>query len=188
VLGLRSAPPVFGVAEADEVARDLYGLAATVTALSGERDCNFQVRTASGAAYVLKIMDTGADPAVADCQWRALEHLAQQDAALPVPRVSASLGGAAVGHFDRDGVVFSTCLLSYLPGRVLSEYRAQPPLLEHLGRSLARLDGALQGFFHPGVAGHPGVGDPVAGAARPAFASHSRRLPWRQPVGRRSGG
>ena len=152
MLGLRSAPPAFSVAEAEKVARDVYGVAATVTALAGERDCNFQVRTASGAAHVLKIMNAAADPVAADCQRRVLEHLAQQDAALPVPRLSAGLDGAVVGRFDRDGVGFCTCLLSFLPGRPLSAERAEPPLLEHLGRSLARLDNALQGFFHPGLA------------------------------------
>jgi len=43
LLALRSAPPVFGTAEAQRIARDVYGLAARAAPLSGERDCNFHI-------------------------------------------------------------------------------------------------------------------------------------------------
>lgn len=151
MLGLRSAPPVFGIPEAERVARDLYGLHFVVRPLPGERDCNFLARTAAGDAYVLKILDAVADPLAADCQRHALRHLAEQDPTLPVPRLVATPGGATVGHFERDGGAFSTCLLSYLPGSLLSDCTAGRPLLEHIGGLLARLDTALQGFFHPGL-------------------------------------
>ena len=52
MLALRSAPPVFSTAEAERIARDVYGLAVSVQPLSGERDCNFQIRTADGREFV----------------------------------------------------------------------------------------------------------------------------------------
>ena len=149
-------------AEAERIARDLYGLAATISALPGERDRNFRLRTAraspavdgSGLApreFVLKILDVAADADSADCLVRVLDHLAEQDAALPVPRLSPTLQGEAIGRYTSDGVDYATCLVSYLPGRVLAASPPSTALLEHLGATLARVDRALQGFFHPSL-------------------------------------
>src|ERR1700675_1990554 len=46
LLALRTAPPSLRLAEAERIARDLYGLAASISALPGERDSNFRVRLA----------------------------------------------------------------------------------------------------------------------------------------------
>jgi Ser/Thr protein kinase RdoA (MazF antagonist) len=74
-------------AEAERIARDLYGLAVTVSALPGERDCNFRLRTADvpGAEapdaatreFVLKIHDIAVDPESTDCLVSVLDHLAE---------------------------------------------------------------------------------------------------------------
>ncbi len=105
MLALRTSPPSFGVAEGERIARDLYGLAVSVSALPGERDCNFRLRTAdpsggdpSGAApreFVLKIQDVAADSDSNDCLVTVLDHLAEQDPALA--------GAAAVPHAARRG-------------------------------------------------------------------------------------
>jgi 4-aminobutyrate aminotransferase-like enzyme/Ser/Thr protein kinase RdoA (MazF antagonist) len=149
-------------AEAERIARDLYGLAAAISALPGERDSNFRLRTAHASSavdapgvapreFVLKILDVATDAESTDCLVRVLDHLAEQDVALPVPRLFPTLQGEAIGRFTSDGVDYATCLVSYLPGRVLA---ASPPgraLLENLGSTLARIDRALQGFFHPSL-------------------------------------
>lgn len=153
MLGLRSAPPQFDLAEAEQVARDLYGLELTVERLSGERDRNFLGRTSSGQHYVLKIIDAAAEPLAAECQVRVLRHLTEQDPALAVPLAYATLDGRDLGAINR-GSVLSSCLLSYLPGRPLAGIAAGERLLENMGRVIARLDHALQGFFHPALAQH----------------------------------
>jgi 4-aminobutyrate aminotransferase-like enzyme/Ser/Thr protein kinase RdoA (MazF antagonist) len=153
-------------AEAERIARDLYGLAVTISALPGERDSNFRLRTAdvpgadasgaatSGAAtreFVLKIHDVAVDAESTECLVNVLDHLAEQDPALPVPRLFPTQQGDAVGRFSSEGVDYSTCLVSFLPGRLLA---AMPPsmlLLQNLGATLARVDRALQGFFHPSL-------------------------------------
>jgi 4-aminobutyrate aminotransferase-like enzyme/Ser/Thr protein kinase RdoA (MazF antagonist) len=147
---------VFGAAEAERIARDLYGLAVSVTALPGERDCNFRLRTADGGEFVLKILDVEADAPSIECLIQVLGHLAEQDSNLPVPRLFPTLQGFDAGSFDRDGEAFATCLVSFLPGRLLTESapggeRALTGLLRDVGGVLARLDGALQGFFHPSL-------------------------------------
>ncbi len=148
-------------AEAERIARDLYGLAVTISALPGERDCNFRLRTADapgadapGAAtreFVLKIHDVAVDAESTDCLVSVLDHLAEQDPALPVPRLFPTQQGDAVGRFSSEGVDYSTCLVSFLPGRLLAALPPSTLLLQNLGATLARVDRALQGFFHPSL-------------------------------------
>jgi 4-aminobutyrate aminotransferase-like enzyme/Ser/Thr protein kinase RdoA (MazF antagonist) len=152
LLALRSAPPVFSTAEAERVARDVYGLAVDVEPLSGERDCNFKIRTADGREFILKIVDGAADPQATDCQIHVLRHLAEIDPTLPVPKLFATQVGTDVGSTEQTGQSFATCLLSYQPGRLLVDSRPSPPLFLNMGETLARMDQGLQGFFHPALA------------------------------------
>ena len=148
MLALRTSQPTFGIAEGEHIARDLYGLAVSVSALPGERDTNFRLRTADAREFVLKIQGVAADADSTGCLVAVLDHLAEQDAALPVPRLFPTLRGEAVGRFSRDQTDYATCLLSFLPGRLLAESRPAAGLLHTVGATLARVDRALQGFFH----------------------------------------
>ena len=151
MLALRTTPPVFAAAEAERIARDTYGLAVEARALPGERDCNFHLRAPDGRGYVLKIFDFGASSETMDCQLRVLRHVAEQDPALPVPSLIATLKGEETGKAQgRDGT-YSTCLMHFLAGRLFAHSPPATPLLENLGHTLARLDRALQGFFHPAL-------------------------------------
>ena len=155
MLALRTARPSLRLAEAERIARDLYGLAVSVSVLPGERDNNFRLRTAEAPAaapreFVLKI-GVAADADNTDCLVRVLDHLAEQDPALPVPRLLPTQQGDAVGRVARDGIDYSTCLMSFLPGRLLAESSPSLGLLQNMGATLARIDRALQGFFHPSL-------------------------------------
>lgn len=154
MLALRTSAPVFTRAQAERVARDLYGLAVSVQPLPGERDCNFRLRTADGREYVLKFIDAGASSETTDCQIRVLRHLAEQDPTLPVPKVFPTTAGDDVGKAEGPEGVHAVCLMQYLSGQLLAERHPDAPLLENLGDTLARLDRALQGFFHPALAQH----------------------------------
>lgn len=151
MLALRSAPPVFSIAEAERIARDVYGLALSMTPLSGERDCNFHGRAADGPEYVLKIVDGAAEPQATDCQVRVLRHLAEQDASLRVPKLIATQQGDDLGSVPQDGRRYASCLTAYLPGQLLAGMRPPESVLRSLGTTLARLDRALRGFFHPAL-------------------------------------
>jgi 4-aminobutyrate aminotransferase-like enzyme/Ser/Thr protein kinase RdoA (MazF antagonist) len=161
LLALRTAPPSLRLAEAERIARDLYGLAASISALPGERDSNFRVRLADapGVAtpglatreFVLKIQDVASDAGSNDCLVSVLDHLAEQDPTLPVPRLFPTQRGEAIGRFARDGIDYATCLVSFLPGRLLDESSPSAALLHNMGATLARVDRALQGFFHPSL-------------------------------------
>ena len=101
---------------------------------------------------MLKIIDREAGPETVDCQVAVLRHLAEQDPALPVPRVFPTTLGEDTGQvIGLDGIQYTTCLIGFLPGRLLAA--APPPrtVLQNVGDTLARLDRALQGFFHPAL-------------------------------------
>jgi 4-aminobutyrate aminotransferase-like enzyme/Ser/Thr protein kinase RdoA (MazF antagonist) len=151
LLALRTSPPVFTEAQVERIARDTYGLAVSVRSLPGERDRNFHLHTADRRDFVLKILDFNSSPEATDCQLRVLAHLAEQDPALPVPRVyPTALGGDIGTVVGREGT-YATCLMGYLPGELLASRPPDASLLQSLGDTLARLDAALQGFFHPGL-------------------------------------
>lgn len=148
LIALRSAPPVFSSDEAEHIARDQYGLTVTARSLPGERDGNFHLQTADGEDFVLKILDATAEPEATECQIRVLRHLATQDPALPVPRVVATLFGGDLGRVTRSERHFATGLYTYLNGSLLGDVPPSMALLHDVGRTLARVDRALCGFFH----------------------------------------
>jgi len=151
LLALRTSPPVFTEAQVERIARDTYGLLVTVRSLPGERDRNFHLHTADRRDYVLKILDFNSSPGATDCQLRVLEHLAEQDASLPVPRVYPTVLGGEIGTVAGREGSYATCLMGFLPGELLARRPPDAPLLENLGETLARLDLALRGFFHPAL-------------------------------------
>jgi 4-aminobutyrate aminotransferase-like enzyme/Ser/Thr protein kinase RdoA (MazF antagonist) len=151
LLALRTSPPVFTEAQVERIARDTYGLAVTVRSLPGERDRNFHLQTADRREFVLKILDFHSSPEAMDCQLRVLEHLAEQDPGLPVPRVYPTALGGEIGTVAGREGSYATCLMGYLPGVLLADGSPDAALLDNLGETLARLDAALQGFFHAGL-------------------------------------
>ena len=138
-------------ADGERIAREVYGLAGSIGALPGERDCNFRLRTADAREFVLKILDVASDPGSADCLVSVLDHLAEQDPTLPVPRLIPTLEGEAIGRYSRDAIDYAICMVSFLPGRLLTESNPTPELLRGMGNTLARLDLSLRGFFHPSL-------------------------------------
>jgi 4-aminobutyrate aminotransferase-like enzyme/Ser/Thr protein kinase RdoA (MazF antagonist) len=152
LLALRTSPPVFTEAQVERIARDTYGLGVSVRSLPGERDRNFHLHnSADRRDFVLKILDFNSSPEATECQLRVLEHLAEQDPSLPVPRVHPTVLGGEMGTVAGREGSYATVLIGYLPGELLAGRSPDAPLLENLGHTLARLDVALRGFFHPGL-------------------------------------
>jgi 4-aminobutyrate aminotransferase-like enzyme/Ser/Thr protein kinase RdoA (MazF antagonist) len=147
---LRTNPPGFSAIDAERIARELFGIDAQAMALFGECDQNFHLRPAHGPGAVLKLYNALEDPAIVDFQIGVLGHLALQDPGLPVPRLLLTKAGERLTRIEGlDGAGHIACAITFLPGRLLEEVRPEAALLRDLGRTIARLDKALRGFFHP---------------------------------------
>ncbi len=132
-------------AEAEGIARELYGIDAIASPLNGEFDDNFHLKTPENDHFLLKIMRPGCDRAFVDLQRSALDRLRD----LPVPRVTREV------HQSDGRIVW---LLEWIPGRLWADYKPRTPeMLVNLGRLLGRVDAALAGnhvgfnvaFDHP---------------------------------------
>ncbi|HVO45509.1 MAG TPA: aminotransferase class III-fold pyridoxal phosphate-dependent enzyme [Steroidobacteraceae bacterium] len=151
LLALRAQPPRVEADEAVRVAREVYGLKATVKPLEGERDRNFLLDTDRGP-LVLKFLDREASETIVAGQSAALAHLAEQAAHLPVPRAVPTLRGEPTGIVETRAGSCRVRLVTWLPGRLLQPPGPDRSLLHSLGGEIAALDEALQGFNHPALA------------------------------------
>lgn len=127
----------FTSSDAARIAKEVFRIDAAAHALPGEFDDNFRLDTADGSRYVLKIMRPGCDPQLVDLQIRAMEHLRDH----PVPRVAARPEMV-------DGRL--AWVLEWREGKLLanSPFHSKE-VLANLGRTLGRIDAALQKFSHP---------------------------------------
>ncbi len=145
--------PCFSPVQAEEAARELYGLKGELRELPSERDQNFYLRTGTGQEYVLKVANSTEQEDVLDFQNKAMAHLRAKAGERSVcPRVIPDRQGREISRWERDGVSHFVRLLPYLPGRPLALVRPHGrELLTGLGRFYGRLDQALEDFDHPAL-------------------------------------
>jgi 4-aminobutyrate aminotransferase-like enzyme/Ser/Thr protein kinase RdoA (MazF antagonist) len=129
---LETTPPRFTPAEVAAIAAELFGLEGEVRDLGSERDQTFMV-----GEGILKISNTGEDPAILDFEAKALLHIERVDPELPIARIKAS--GEQNGHFVR--------LFQRMPGRSGARDLDDDAVFDFAAVN-ARLTLALRGFFH----------------------------------------
>ncbi|TAN00532.1 MAG: aminotransferase class III-fold pyridoxal phosphate-dependent enzyme [Rhodanobacteraceae bacterium] len=136
---------------ATSLAQRLYGIQAQAQPLPSEYDQVFKLVAADGVKYILKVMHPARDAAFIDLQCQTLRQLAARAPELALQRVIRTDRGEAFTRVQvADGSERIVWLLSYLPGKVLFDFRPHSPaLLESLGELLGAVDAALQGFEHP---------------------------------------
>ena len=143
--------PALTLDEALECARAGFGIAARASALPSERDQNFLLRAGERGAFVLKIANAAEPRALLDAQNDALAYVARRTPLCP--RVVPSRDGSAIAEFaTRAGIRHYVRVLTWLPGVPLgavADHSAD--LLEDVGRAVAELDAALDGFDHPAI-------------------------------------
>ncbi|MFN2208858.1 MAG: aminotransferase class III-fold pyridoxal phosphate-dependent enzyme [Candidatus Promineifilaceae bacterium] len=147
--------PKFTENEAVKLAQKLYGIM-TLSAreLPGDRDQNFYLEEAGGAAYVLKIASSADEEAILDLQNKVLLHIAgQEEFAGSVPRLVETAAGRSMEVIPGEGgQVHFVRLLTHLPGELLATVKPQTvALLAESGNLFGRLDAALQDFKHPAM-------------------------------------
>src|SRR4029077_16179009 len=135
---LESRPPRFTANQAAKIAADLFGIHGSASDLGSERDQAFLIDD-DGRDGVLKISNSGEDPAALDLEESAIAHVVAVDPDLPIARPLAPRE-AIDGHFVR--------LFERIRGR-----KAGPELdddaVRHVAAVHARLCLALRSFFHP---------------------------------------
>ncbi|HEX7173393.1 MAG TPA: phosphotransferase, partial [Candidatus Limnocylindria bacterium] len=146
---LDAAPPSLSGRDAEEIARERYGLHATAEPLVSERDQNFRLTDASGAAWVLKVSNAAEDPAVVEMEVAAVERIATVDPTLPVPVARHSRNGSTVTTVEVGGATHLVRLLPLLPGRTAAPTELDAAAITHIGKVVGRIGMALRGFFHP---------------------------------------
>jgi len=144
--------PRFRLDEVRALVRDLYGIEGEFLSQVSERDLSWRLRRDDGETVVVKIANAAEREEIVDFQVRALEHIAESNDRLPVPRMIASLDGRPYEWIESaDGERHMLRVLSFLPGDPVD---TRPDALGErmryaLGALVAELDLALRGFFHP---------------------------------------
>ena len=127
---------------AERIARDLFGVDATATALPSERDQNFRLQSAGGDRFVLKVANAGEDRRMLEAENAVMRHLAPTGL---VPALVPASAGGDIARFDRHDVR----LITWIDGRALgATVRQSDALLTDLGRAVGRIDRALASFDH----------------------------------------
>ncbi len=140
---LEADPPRFSPEEAEDIAAELFGLSGTAAALGSERDQAFLIDDGAGGGGVLKISNSGEDPAVLDLEREAILHIAQIDSGLPVARPTPAV--QARGHYVR--------LFERLHGLTAGPELGDDAVFD-FAATHARLNLALRSFFHPAAGRH----------------------------------
>ncbi|MEO8290345.1 MAG: aminotransferase class III-fold pyridoxal phosphate-dependent enzyme [Gaiellaceae bacterium] len=164
---LEASPPRFSAEEVATIAADLFDLHGEASDLGSERDQTFSV-----GEGILKISNTGEDPAVLDLEEKALLHIERVDPELPIARQRGS--ATYQGHFVR--------LFERRPGRSGARDLDDDAVFDFAAVN-ARLTLGLRGFFHP-AAGRDLLWNPGQAARLHPLVASIREVGRRQIVER----
>jgi 4-aminobutyrate aminotransferase-like enzyme/Ser/Thr protein kinase RdoA (MazF antagonist) len=137
--------PTLSPRDAERLARDAFGVDATATPLPSERDQNFRLVADDGRGFVLKVANATERREMLDAENAVMRRLA--GTGLTPVLVPARDGADLVQH----GAHFVR-LVMLLPGRPLGDTaRHSDALLRDVGRAVAVVNAALEGFDHPAL-------------------------------------
>jgi len=151
---VHSARPNLAVERVAAILEVEWGISGSLVDVGGDRDQNLVVTTAAGTSYLLKIGQPDETHGVLDMQLAALRHAAHQDPGLGIPPVIPKCNGEYLHALPADaGGRWLLRVFGYVAGKPIGTGPRPPALLREIGSTMARLDRALAGFFHPD-AGH----------------------------------
>jgi Ser/Thr protein kinase RdoA (MazF antagonist) len=137
-------------AEAEQLARDRYGLDTTAAPLATEKDDTFRLTGGDGRRWILKVAHPAEPAAEIDFQVELLRHVARADPVLPVPQVLPDRDGRSwCTVADRAGQNRPVRLMTWCPGGPLDRIPSTRAQRRVTGELLARLRQATAGFAHP---------------------------------------
>jgi 4-aminobutyrate aminotransferase-like enzyme/Ser/Thr protein kinase RdoA (MazF antagonist) len=141
--------PEFSIATATDLAAEQFGNFGEMSELYSERDQNFRVAGGASGDWVLKISNAEEDPDLIEAQIAALEHLTRTAPDLPLPRVRRTRAGQGQYELAGAGAArHASFALSYLPGRIASDFPLAAEDFRRIGAMIASVERAMRGFFH----------------------------------------
>jgi len=140
-----------GLSAATRLIDEYYAIAGGVSLLTGERDENFRVKTATGDGAIFKIFGLSQADEAADLLAAILTYLERTAPHLPVPRLIAGKAGETLRFQDEEGRNRRAIMYSFLPGKPLMDAQRQSAQYRQCGALLATLAQALRGFRHPAM-------------------------------------
>ncbi|HEX9093411.1 MAG TPA: aminotransferase class III-fold pyridoxal phosphate-dependent enzyme [Coriobacteriia bacterium] len=147
---LATPPPRLSTADAEGIARRVFGIEGAASSLESERDQNYRIQVDDGLGYVFKISNPAESPAVVDMQTETLRHIARTDPSLPLPRPHPSGDGDYHPRVEEgEGAAYLVRLIDFMPGRMFGARELSLEALHGYGACVARVGRALRGFFHP---------------------------------------
>jgi Ser/Thr protein kinase RdoA (MazF antagonist) len=146
---LDADPPTLAPADAEAIAHGTFGLTARAEPLVSERDQNFRLTEAGGAAWVLKVSNAAEDRGVVEMEVAAVERIVAADPDLPVPVARPALDGRTIAEVTVDSGTHLVRLLPRMPGRNASPADLAGGAVTEIGAIVARTGRALRSFFHP---------------------------------------
>ena len=148
---LQSPPPRLSDSEIAYIAGENYAFTGVAKYLGGERDQNFLINLddPDGRCVTLKVANSAEPDDLLDMQTAALDHIAAQNPRLPIPSLIRTKSGQKWSTITANGATYRVRAFNYLPGLPLYKAPEDPRLMRNLGRTLAQLNIALRGFFHP---------------------------------------
>ncbi len=133
--------------------KERYGVEAELSALAGELDLNFFVRSTDGSCFILKIANQKEQRANLDLQNAVIHHLSGKPVGLQVSKVVKAIDGKEILELiDEESKLRMVRLLTWVEGRVFAKVNPQTPILyERLGELCGKLCQSLSDFKHPGA-------------------------------------
>ena len=145
-------PPATPVSEdeAVELAREVFGVKGTASALGSNQETNLRIDSVDGSRYVLKVANPAFGEDVLDLQNKAMQHVARSADGLEVPAPVPAVTGFDLVRVPIRGRDHHVRLLTFVGGRMFSdvEYLGDEALAR-FGALAARLSEALATFDHP---------------------------------------
>ena len=128
---------------------DHYGMAGALKRFDTEKDDTFRVTTEDERKFVLKVANPDEPFGEIDFQNGILRYVETRDPTVPVPRIISSAAGPDIFQItDVDGSQRWVRLLTFLEGTPLDETQSDPRERVQIGKMLARMRYATEGFSH----------------------------------------
>ena len=138
-------------AQAEEIAKTLFGITGTASQLDGDVDFNYRIKSADGT-FILKVSRPNEDEEYLDFQQKIIQHIAgaDADATIAAPRVIPDLKGRDISRFiDDTGTERKVRLLTWVTGRLWSSVNPKTDKMRYqLGELCGKMTTVFQGFEH----------------------------------------